>query len=177
MRTTTRRTLVSLTALATVGVTALGGGSASATPSAQDTAYIEFAARANLAEVALGELAQKQANSSAVRSFGRDMVKDHQKQYDQLEAVAAALGTTVPSRPTAQQRKIARLWSGLEGRAFTCAYVPFQFDDHQGVIAMTEKEIAQGSDPSVKAAAAAALPVLEEHYEHVTMLLGKLKSC
>jgi len=177
MSSLSRRTVTALATVATVGAVAFSGGSATAAPSAQDTAYIEFAARANLAEVALGELAQKQANSQAVRAFGRDMVKDHSKQYDQLKSVAAALGTTVPSVPNKQQRKIAKLWSGLQGREFTCAYIPFQWDDHQGVIAMTEKEIAEGSDASVKAAAAAALPVLEEHYEHVTMLLGKLKHC
>ena len=68
-----------------------------------------------------------------------------------------------------------RLGAKLDARAFDCAYVPFQFGDHQLVIAMTEKEVAQGAEPTVKSAASASLPVLQEHYEHVTMLVHDLR--
>ncbi len=109
--------------------------------------YLVFAARANLAEVALGELAKRHADSRTVRTYGRDMVRDHRQQYRALEAVATAVGVTLPTRPSRDQRRLARAWSHLDG------------------------------DPTVTQAAAASLPVLQEHYEHATMLLRDLGTC
>ena len=148
-----------------------------AAPSAQDVAYLQFAARANLSEIAQGQLAKKQAGDPAVRSFGKDMVKDHRKQLAALEQTATALGVALPSRPTKQQRQVARAFSRLDGGTFDCAYVPFQWGDHQLVITMTTAETTAGTDPTVKQSAAASLPVLQEHYEHATMLLGELGRC
>ncbi|WP_210443384.1 DUF4142 domain-containing protein [Nocardioides sp. SYSU D00065] len=146
-------------------------------PSTQDLAYLDFAARSNLAEVALGRLAKRHAHSRAVRHFGHQMVRDHTRQYRALEAVAATVGVSLPTRPSRDQRKLARAWSRFDGLAFSCAYVPFQWGDHQLAIAMTEKEVMSGSDPAVTQAAAASLPVLLEHYEHATMLLRDLRRC
>jgi putative membrane protein len=180
-RTTTTLAVAALGAALTAGAAASPAtadtAAAPAALSAQDTAYLQFAGQANLAEVALGKIAKTNANNMAVRMFGKDMVKDHSKQYAQLQTVAATVGYTLPTKPSKDQRKVAKLWSNVEGRAFTCAYVPFQWDDHMGVIAMTQKEIDQGSDPTVKAAAQASLPVLEEHLAMVTKILHRLKSC
>jgi putative membrane protein len=150
---------------------------AAAAPSAQDLAYLTFAAQANLAEIAQGKLARRIASSRDVRQFGRDMVVDHRQQYAALESVATTLGVALPTRPSREQRRIVRLWSHLGSHGFTCAYVPFQWDDHQLVIAMTTMEATQGTEPTVKQAAAASLPVLEEHFEHATMLVRELRSC
>ncbi|NPD06890.1 DUF4142 domain-containing protein [Nocardioides sp. zg-1308] len=94
---------------------------------AQDVAYLDFAARANLAEVALGKLAKKHAHSQEVRDFGRDMVRDHRRQYRALEGVASAVGVTLPTRPSREQRRLASAWARFDGKAFDCAYVPFQW--------------------------------------------------
>lgn len=150
---------------------------ASAEPSPADAAYLQFAARANLTEIAQGRLAKRNAADPEVREFGRQMVRDHRKQLRALEAVAASVGVSLPGRPDKQQRQVTRAWSTLEGRAFDCAYVPFQWGDHQLVIAATRAEAAAGTDPAVRQAAAAALPVLEGHLEHVTALVGDLGRC
>lgn len=159
------------------GAPAPASALSSAQPSPADAAYLAFAARANLTEIAQGRLAKQNAADPEVREFGRQMVRDHRKQLRALEAVAASVGVSLPSRPDKQQRQVTRAWSTLEGRAFDCAYVPFQWGDHQLVIAATQAEAAAGTDPAVRQAAAAALPVLVEHYEHVTMLVGDLGRC
>jgi putative membrane protein len=150
---------------------------AAAQPSSQDLAYLEFAARANLTEVAQGKLAKRLGATESVRDFGRHMVRDHRRQYRALEAVAAPLGVRLPGRPSAEQRLITKSWARLGSRAFTCAYVPFQWGDHQLVIAVTTHEAVVGTDPTVKQAAAASLPVLTEHLEHATALLRTLRRC
>jgi putative membrane protein len=105
------------------------------------------------------------------------MVADHRAQYAALQAVATTLGVALPTSPSREQRRIVRLWSHLGSHGFTCAYVPFQWGDHQLVIAMTTMEALQGTEPAVKQAATAALPVLQEHLEHATMLLHDLRRC
>ncbi len=154
-----------------------GSAASAAAPNPQDLAYLDFAARANLAEVAMGQLAKRQGHSAAVRDFGRDMVRDHRRQYRALEVLAETVGVTLPSRPSRDQRRLVRLWSDLEGKAFSCAYVPFQWGDHQLVIAQTEKEVLAGADPVVTQSAAASLPVLQEHLGHATRLLRRLGRC
>lgn len=172
--------LAAVAAVAPHAVAAPAGAASSSTaaaPSVQDVAYLDLAARENLAEVALGMLAKKHAQSPEVRDFGRDMVRDHRRQYRALEGVASAVGVTLPTRPSREQRRLASAWARFDGKAFDCAYVPFQWGDHQLVIAMTEKEVTTGSDPAVTQAATASLPVLQEHYEHATMLLRDLRGC
>lgn len=145
--------------------------------SKQDRTYLHDAAQANLAEVAAGRLAAHRSGRPAVRAFGREMVVDHGKLYRSLDRLATKVDVTLPQRPSAEQRKVGALLSTSGGKAFTCAYVPFQWDDHQLVIAKTVKEVRQGSDPKVVAAAKASLPVLREHYRMATRLLKRLHSC
>jgi putative membrane protein len=151
--------------------------SSAAAPSAQDLAYLTFAAQANLAEIALGKLARRASDSESVHDFGRDMVKDHRKLYGSLQATASTLGVQLPTRPSRDQRRVARAWSTLDGRAFDCAYVPFEWGDHQLVISMTDREVQLGTEPAVKQGAAASLPVLQEHFMHAKDLLHSLRSC
>jgi putative membrane protein len=151
--------------------------SAAAAPSAQDLAYLTFAARSNLAEIALGKLAKRASDSESVRDFARDMIKDHRTLYGSLRATASTLGVALPTRPSRDQRRVARAWSTLDGRAFDCAYVPFEWGDHQLVISTTDLEVQLGSEPTVKQGAAASLPVLQEHLMHATDLLHALHRC
>lgn len=179
-----RRVVAALAALGTTAALSAGVATSTAadaapapTVNAQDQAFLVAAAQANLAEVELGKLAKKQSDRRAVQQFGRDMIKDHRQQYAALQAVATSVGVALPTRPNREQRRIAKAWSSTSGTDFDCAYVPFQWDDHQGVILLHQLEVASGSDPQVKAAATAALPVLQEHFTHAAMLLGKLKRC
>lgn len=179
-----RRIVAAIAAFGTAA--ALGAGAVTTSPSAnavpptvnqQDITYLTVAAQSNLAEIALGKLARRQADRPAVRRFGREMVQDHKQQYASLQALAATLQVTLPTRPSREQRRVARAWSGVDGRAFDCAYVPFQWGSHELTIARTEMELAEGSDPQVRAAAQASLPVLQKHLEHVTRLLHRLGRC
>ena len=175
------------TALAALGtVTALGVGvapqasasaSSAAVPTAQDLAYLDFAARANLAEIAQGKLVKRSDVKRSVTRFATEMIRDHRQQYRALQEVASTLGVALPTQTTREQRRIVKAWRGLDGSALTCAYVPFQYGDHQLVISQTIREVEQGTEPAVVAAATASLPVLEQHYVHATHLVRGLGRC
>ena len=50
-----------------------------------------------LAEVQLGELAQRQGASNQVKQFGAQMVKDHGQANQELKSIAAAKGLDLPT--------------------------------------------------------------------------------
>src|SRR5438105_4313352 len=54
---------------------------------ASDLAFMKGMARGGLLEVKLGELAEKNAASEAVREFGSRMVKDHSAASESLKTV------------------------------------------------------------------------------------------
>ena len=77
---------------------------------AQDKAsqkFLKEAIEGNLAEVQMGQLAQKNGNSDGVRSFGQMLEKDHSDANQKATTAANSLGVTPPSasaRPCARPR-------------------------------------------------------------------------
>src|ERR1035438_4279975 len=61
-----------------------------------DTNFILAAAQGGMTEVKLGELASTSGVRDDVKSFGRMMVKDHTAINDNLKALAAQKGVTLP---------------------------------------------------------------------------------
>src|SRR3954451_6270430 len=73
---------------------------------AKDTASQKFLTKAiqgNLAEVAMGQLAEQQGSSSEVKAFGQMLQKDHSDANTKAMAPASSLGVTAPSEPTRKQ--------------------------------------------------------------------------
>src|SRR4051794_6740721 len=73
---------------------------------AKDSASQKFLAKAiqgNLAEVAMGQLAEQQGSSSDVKAFGQTLQKDHSDANTKAMAAASALGMDAPSEPTKKQ--------------------------------------------------------------------------
>jgi predicted outer membrane protein len=65
----------------------------------KDQTFVDEASRGGKMEVELGQLAQRNASSSAVREFGARMVKDHTRLNNELGSVATSIGLTVPTNP------------------------------------------------------------------------------
>lgn len=129
----------------------------------QDTSFAQAATQSNLTEIAEGTLAQSRATPLAVDEFGRWMVTDHTMQTGLLQLSATALGITLPTAPTAaQQSEIAAL-SALSGTPFSLQYLANQVADHDQTAALLTQEIQSGSDPTLIANAALALPAVQQH--------------
>src|ERR1700742_193423 len=63
--------------------------SSTAVPSKQDADFVVKAASGGMLEVQLGQLAQTNASSQAVKDFGNMMISDHGKGGEELMALAA----------------------------------------------------------------------------------------
>src|SRR5919198_3213737 len=80
---------------------------------AQDKASQSFlteAIQGNLAEVQMGQLAQKNGSSDAVKQFGQMLVKDHSESNQKAMSVARSMGVTPPTSPTASKRRPTTDW-------------------------------------------------------------------
>jgi putative membrane protein len=137
------------------------GAWAKGTPSQQ---FITKAIQGNLAEVAMGQLAQQRAGSDGVRSFGQMLEQDHSSANQQATSAASSLNVTVPTQPSKKQREEHDRLSKLSGSAFDRAFVKHMVTDHKKDISDYEKE-AKRSDGQVSEYAQATLPTLQKHLE------------
>jgi putative membrane protein len=116
-----------------------------------------------MAEVQFGELAQKNASSSAVKQFGERMMTDHTKMGDEVKSLAGSKGVTLPSQMEAKERAEYDRLSKKTGAEFDRDYMSMMVKDHMQDIQEFQNEANNGQDPDVKALAAKALPTLREH--------------
>lgn len=146
----------------------LDGGSSLMMKSA-DVRFATKAAQGGVAEVELGQLATQKASDPDVKAFGQQMVDDHTKANDNLKAVAAKQGMTLPTDLDAKDQALKTKLANLSGVKFDLAYVKAMVKDHEDDVKEFQKESNSGKDPQIKDFAATTLPVLEEH-------LTKIKS-
>jgi putative membrane protein len=140
-----------------------------------DTTFVTNAAQGGIAEVEMGRVAVEKGTNDGVKRFGQRMVDDHSKGNEELKAVAAQKGMTVPSTMNAKQKATMDRLQRLSGAAFDRAYMDDMVKDHQEDIAEFQREANSGADPDVKNFAAKMLPTLQEHLKMAQDTLAELK--
>src|SRR4051794_22194635 len=153
-------------ALAGAGLAlALAPAAATAAPStsAEDHSFAVNAARANLAEIAAARLALSESRSAPVRAYARRMIADHTKAQAGLARIARAWDTTLPKRPSPQQRREAAHLKALSGSTFDRAYMRRQVVDHRKALAIMVLEIDGGRVAALRSFAATTAPVVRMH--------------
>jgi putative membrane protein len=133
------------------------------TLSTSDATFMTAAARGGMAEVQLGQLAQRNGSSAAVKRFGQRMVDDHGRSNQEMMALAQRKEITPPSSVGAEHQSTYDDLAQLRGRAFDRAYAQAMVKDHQEDLQAYQEEAANGTDPDVKAFAARHVPLLQEH--------------
>ena len=139
--------------------------------SSADQKFFEAAAQSDLAEIQTGELAQQKGSSDEVKKLGAMLVKDHTKSSADLKSLAAAKGVTLPTEPSAKQKKVAESLQKLEGEKFDAEFREEQKKMHKEAIAVYEKA-AKSKDAEVAAFAQKTLPTLKEHEQMAAKKAG-----
>lgn len=139
-----------------------------------DQSFMKKAAEGGMAEVALGELAAKQASSEEVKQFGQRMVDDHSKANRELMDLASQKGVTLPSEPNSQQKAMKAKMEKMTGANFDRDYVHDMVKDHDKDVAEFEKQSRTAHDPDLKAWAAKTLPTLQEHQKMIHEIANKM---
>jgi putative membrane protein len=126
--------------------------------------FIKDVVEGNLAEVQIGELAQRNGQSDAVKSYGQMLVTDHTEANQKATAIAKRLGVTPPTEPNAKQKATYDKLSKLTGADFDRAFANEMVADHKKDIGEFKKEAAIKNDPAAEFASK-TLPTLQKHLD------------
>src|SRR6267142_2425125 len=141
---------MSLAGAARAETTPTGEGSSL---SAKDKTFMKKAAKGGMMEVTMGKMAEQNAQSDDVKSFGKRMVTDHSKANDELKSIASQKGVTLPGKePTLK-------WDSDK------AYMNMMLKDHEKDLAEFQEEAKTGSDPEVKKFAEDTAKMVQEHLD------------
>ena len=77
--------------------------------SEKDKTFMKKAAKGGMMEVAMGKVAEQNAQSDDVKSFGKRMVTDHSKANDELKSIASKKGFNSRAKSTASNGLQTRL--------------------------------------------------------------------
>ena len=130
---------------------------------AQVTPTLSTSDGGGLAEVQMGQLAQQNGRSAAVKRFGQQMANDHGRANQEMMALAQQKQITPPSTMGAEHQRIYDDLAKLRGSAFDRAYAQAMVRDHQEDLRAYQAEAQNGTDPDVRAFAARHVPLLQEH--------------
>jgi putative membrane protein len=125
--------------------------------------FLKQAIEGNLAEVQMGELAQKNGTSDGVRSFGQMLQKDHSAANQKATAAASKLGISPPTAPNSQQKAKYERMSKLSGAKFDQEFIKDMVADHKKDVKEYEAE-AKKKD-AAGSYASETLPTLRKHLE------------
>jgi len=132
---------------------------------ASDQDFVTLAAQTDMTEAHLGQLAQEQGASQAVKDLGQMLATEHTRGYTQLNAIATKAGLTVPKGTDAKHDKMIAPFEKLKGAAFDRRYAPMMVTGHREAIAAYKKEASDGQNADVKTYAEQTLPTLEKHLQ------------
>lgn len=157
--------------------TASGGSGGSATSlTAADQSFLTQAAYGGLAEVTLGETAQRRAASADVRELGRTLATEHGRANEELATLARAKGMSPPTSPDAGRAAIATALGRLEGPAFDRQYLQQQITEHDVTIALFDSAARNATDPDIRAFATKWLPPIRQHTDRIRTLTTRAVS-
>jgi putative membrane protein len=162
-------TAMCLIAIQSSGLAAEEKSSAGAVAPA-DKNFMLAAAESGMLEVRLGGIAEKKGTRQEVKDFGAMMVSDHGKAGEELKAVAAKNGVTLPSALDAEHKAIVKRLRNLSGAAFDQAYVEEMVKAHTKDASAFETASKNAKDPDLKAFAQRTLPIIKTHLNKIKMM-------
>jgi putative membrane protein len=126
-----------------------------------DPTFLTDAIQINLAEISVGELAQKNGGSDDVKAFGKMLVEDHTASNTKATSLAQAKSVTPPTEPNAEEKKMHDELAKLSGTEFDREFAKAMVKGHEGAIA--KFEAASKGDDDVATFAQETLPTLQKH--------------
>ena len=158
----------------TVGA-AVGQGSAATVGSHDTGAFVSNATQSNMYEIEAAKIAQARSKNAAVKAFGKQMVTDHTALANEMRPVITAAGQK-PADKLDQRRQgfIDNLKQATDAN-FDKTYIDQQVAAHEEALTLLQGYASDGSDAGLKAAAAKAVPMVQEHLDKAKSIQATLK--
>jgi putative membrane protein len=125
--------------------------------------FIKDAIQGNLAEVRMGELAQKNGSSAAVKDFGRMLVEDHGKAANESTAIAKKMSIEAPKEPKPEAQAMAAKMAKMQGAEFDKHFASHMVMEHEKEIKKYQDAAKAHASTDVGMYASSSVPVLQKH--------------
>lgn len=135
---------------------------------------------ANMGDSAAGAVAVTKGTASAVRDYGRRMVRDHHQLRAQGEALAKKLKIT-PTPPAddpvmpASRKHLDNINATAKGKDFDKAYIDGEVEIHKSVLEIATKAASQTQNTELKNLIQKAAPVIQGHLDLAESVQKSLK--
>lgn len=139
-----------------------------------DKLSAQLLAEGGMAEVAFARLAADRAGRDEVRDFAQTMIEDHEKANARLQSLAEAAGIPLPDGLNADHQAMLDKLEALSGDDFDRAYIKGQITDHQKTVQLLSGEVDSGQNAPFQAAAAALLPIVQDHLTRARTLHAEM---
>lgn len=123
----------------------------------RDRVFLERAAKAGMKEVSISESALPNLTTPSARDFAQRVSQEHRKVQEELAALAARKGVTLP----AESDYHADRW-GSRVKNVDADYIRQMTEDHKDSVELFEKA-TRSEDPDIAAFAQRTLPTLQHH--------------
>jgi putative membrane protein len=162
------RRLAPLALLAALGAMSLSGCATTAstdlTPEAAP-AFVAAAASSDLFEIESSRMALQRAQQPMNRMHAEMMIRDHTNMSAQLQAAAASAGLVVPRQMLPMH--VAMLNELSRASDFDATYRRQQILSHEQSLRLMDNFARNGDVPQLRGVAAAAVPVVRGHLDHI----------
>jgi putative membrane protein len=128
--------------------------------------------RADLKEIAIGQIAQGKASTDEVREYANQLVKDRASADQQVIAMAKKKNVHLGDKTSKQGSEHAKL-NALSGPSFDKYFLQRTAADHDQLVRSLRKEREDASDDDIEALIDKILPVLEQDKELTQVLIKK----
>jgi putative membrane protein len=152
---------------------------APAAPTLTDPNIVALLDAANAADSSAGAVAATKGTNSEVRSFAKDMMRDHHALRKMGQDLAKKLNVT-PQMPAGDSSQAAAsawhdsLTSMPKGAAFDKAYIDHEVTYHQAVLQTAQAGLGAAQNAELKSLIQKAAPNIQAHLEHAQMIQSML---
>jgi putative membrane protein len=155
------------------------GTSNSSSAALTDADIISVIHAVNQGEVDAGKLASTKASNADVKSFAREMVKDHEAMDAKGSKLASGAGGTAQNKlsdsvTSANQATSSQLQSAGSGAAFDKAYVDAQVTGHQNALNFLQQAQTSAQSADLKKLITSAIPDVQKHLDRAKSLQSKV---
>lgn len=135
-----------------------------------DAEFLVSAADSQMMALREGKLAAKKGTSSAVKDYGKLMVKDQNTLLNSLRSLALKKKVTLPTNLSdARQKNREQLARLKKGKAFDEKFINVMVVDHEQDVRLFKKAL-DSNDEDVKAFAREYLPMIETHLAKIKLI-------
>lgn len=153
--------------------------SAAPAPALSDANILAILDAANAADSSAGSVAASKGTKTDVKSFGRDMMRDHHALRKAGEDLAKKINVTPAAPAGDNSQATAAAWHDSltampAGAAWDKAYIDHEVTYHEAVLKTAQDALNAAQNADLKALITKAAPNIQAHLDHAKQIQSKL---